>query len=290
MEIVTYFEAKFGLRILDSRPSDTVTRGHFDTMDFDTVNSLSSGKGKGSSSPRDGCLKCRGAKFQRDSHARRGNGKQSSGKGKLRKSWSKSESKGHRTESNGEPKGKSKGSNGAKGSYKGNTSKSGLSGLEHPKSETSSETLEPAQTYPTDTSHGDNSWCDDGWSHDEWNDDWSSVGWHEGWEQTHDNSACSFSLGCFDLGAMSSLQRIEKVNENLGTGTAVTTFPLNLGPDGAGYGSFYRTASGVSVSFSEELGKVTMETVCRSLNGRLAGVHKVLSRAGEIACKGRKDF
>ena len=30
MEIVTYVEAKFGSRILDSRPSDTVTRGHFD--------------------------------------------------------------------------------------------------------------------------------------------------------------------------------------------------------------------------------------------------------------------
>ena len=45
--------------------------------------------------------------------------------------------------------------------------KKDLSGLEHPKSETSSETLESAQTYRTDTSHRDNSWCDDGWSHDE---------------------------------------------------------------------------------------------------------------------------
>ena len=39
----------------------------------------------------------------------------------------------------------------------------------------------------------------------ELNDDWSSVGWHEGWEQTHGNSARSFSLGCFFLGVMSSL-------------------------------------------------------------------------------------
>ena len=53
----------------------------------------------------------------------------------------------------------------------------------------------------------------------------------------------------FFLGDMSSPKRIEKVNVNLGTGAAVTTFPLNFGPDGAGYGSFYRTASGVSVSF-----------------------------------------
>ena len=66
---------------------------------------------------------------------------------------------------------------------------------------------------------------------------------------------------------MSGPKRIEKVNVNLGTGAAVTTFPLNFGPDGAGYGSFYRTASGVSVSFLEELGsfKVTMETVCVDL-------------------------
>ena len=27
---------------------------------------------------------------------------------------------------------------------------------------------------------------------DEWKDDWSSVGWHEGWEQTYDTSASSF--------------------------------------------------------------------------------------------------
>ena len=44
-----------------------------------------------------------------------------------------------------------------KGSYKGKTSKTGLSGLENPKSETSSETQESAQTYPTDNSYTDNS-------------------------------------------------------------------------------------------------------------------------------------
>ena len=92
---------------------------------------------------------------------------------------------------------------------------------------------------------------------------------------------------------MSSPKRIEKVNVNLGTGTAVTTFPLNFGPDGAGYGSFYRTASGVSVSSLVELRSFQGydgNGLCRSLNGRLTGVHKVLCRAGEIACKGRKDF
>ena len=30
------------------------------------------------------------------------------------------------------------------------------------------------------------------------------IGWHEGWDQTWDNSASSLALGCFDLGAVSS--------------------------------------------------------------------------------------
>ena len=49
LEVVTYVEAKFGLRIRDSKPSDTGSRGHSDPMDFDAVNSLSSGKGKSES-------------------------------------------------------------------------------------------------------------------------------------------------------------------------------------------------------------------------------------------------
>ena len=55
LEVATYVQAKFGLRIRCSKPSDTGSRGHSDPMDVDAVNSLSSGKGKGSSSPRDGC-------------------------------------------------------------------------------------------------------------------------------------------------------------------------------------------------------------------------------------------
>ena len=85
------------------------------------------------------------------------NGKPSSGKGKQSKSWSKSEDKGKNQERKGKSKGKSKG---AKGSYKCKTTKIGLSGLENPKSETSSETQDSAQTYPTDNSYTDNSWCD----------------------------------------------------------------------------------------------------------------------------------
>ena len=44
LEVVTYVEAKFGLRIRDSKPSDMGSRGHSGPMDVDAVISLSSGK------------------------------------------------------------------------------------------------------------------------------------------------------------------------------------------------------------------------------------------------------
>ena len=66
LEVVTYVEAGFGLRTRDSKPSDKGARGHSDLMDVDADNSLSSGKGKGSLSPRGGCFECGGAHFQRD--------------------------------------------------------------------------------------------------------------------------------------------------------------------------------------------------------------------------------
>ena len=161
MGIVTYVEAKFGLRIRDSNPSDTGSRGHFDPMDVDAVNSLSSGKGKGSSSPRDGCFCCGGAHFQRDCNPRKSTGKQSSGKGKQSKP--KREGKGKSKENKEKSKGKSKRTKGAKG-YKGKTSKTRPPGLENSKSETSSEIQESGHVRTTD-----NSWFHDGWSHDEWN-------------------------------------------------------------------------------------------------------------------------
>ena len=94
-------------------------------------------------------------------------------------------------------------------------------------------TQELGHVCTTDTSWNDGWNCEEwhgGWSFDEWNDDWSSVGWHEGWEQTYDTAASSFSHGGFDLGDMRE--------------AALNTFPLNFGPDGAGDGRFYRTASG----------------------------------------------
>ena len=87
--------------------------------------------------------------------------------------------------------------------------------LKKPKSETSSETQECAQTYHTDNSYTDNSSSDDDWSYDEGNDDWSSVRWHNVWEQICDNSASSLSLRSFDLCAMSSRERLQWVKMNL---------------------------------------------------------------------------
>ena len=49
----------------------------------------------------------------------------------------------------------------------------------------------------------------------------SSVGWHEGWDQTHDTSASSFSLGRLDLGAMRSPKQFELSKMDLDTGAAV---------------------------------------------------------------------
>ena len=91
LEIMTCVEAKFGLRIRDSKTSDTGLREHSEPMYVGAVNSLSPVKVEWSSSPRDGFFKCGGAHFQRDCNASKNTGKQSSGKGNQSKSWSKSE-------------------------------------------------------------------------------------------------------------------------------------------------------------------------------------------------------
>ena len=41
LEVVTYVEARFRLRIRDSKPSDTGARGHSDPVGVDAVNCLS---------------------------------------------------------------------------------------------------------------------------------------------------------------------------------------------------------------------------------------------------------
>ena len=139
---------------------------------------------------------------------------------------------------------------------------------------------------------------------DAWNDDWSSVGWHEGWEQTNDTSASSFSRGGLDLGATSSPKRFEWVKMNLDTGAALNTFPLNFGPEGAGDGRFYRTASGewIPDGGAWQFQGYDENGLPRSLNGRLTEAYEVLgsaasasapaptSGAAGIACKEQQDF
>ena len=66
---MTFVEAKFGLRTRDSKASETGAPGDSDPLEVQAVNSLASGKGKVSSSPRDGCFKCGGSHFQRDCNA-----------------------------------------------------------------------------------------------------------------------------------------------------------------------------------------------------------------------------
>ena len=103
----------------------------------------------------------------------------------------------------------------AKHSDKDKGSTNGFSGLELSKSEANSESNESEQTYSTQDPYMDNSWCDDIWSYAAWNDGWSSVGWHEGLDQMYDNSASIFSLGSFDLAAMSRPKQFEWVRMNL---------------------------------------------------------------------------
>ena len=79
---------------------------------------------------------------------------------------------------------------------------------------------------------------------------------------------------------------------NLYTGAAVNTFSWNFGPEGAGDGRFYGTASG---EWNPDGGAWQFKGydengLLRSLNGRVTGLHMVLSCAAEIARVGRQDF
>ena len=67
LEVVTHVEAKFGLRIRDSKQSDTGARGHSDPWML-MRSTLSSDRGKGSSNPRDGCFKVRWCTFSTRLH------------------------------------------------------------------------------------------------------------------------------------------------------------------------------------------------------------------------------
>ena len=79
--------------------------------------------------------------------------------------------------------------------------------------------------------------------------------------------ASTLSLGGLDVSATSSSKRFEWVSMNLDTGVAVNTLPLKIGPEGAGDGRLYRTASGVSGFLKKELGnsKDTTKMDCLDL-------------------------
>ena len=198
--------------MIPTKPSDTSTRGHSDPMDVDAVNSLSSAKGKGSSSPRDGCFECGGAHFQRDCNSRKGTGKQSYGKGKQSKSWTKSEpsfsDEGKSKENKGQSKGKSKGTKNANKVPKAYTRakhRKLVSQALKTRSQRQARTFRNLHRHVPLTLPGTMVGMvtkgSEGWSFEEWNDDWSSVGWHEGWEQTYDTSASSLSLGGLEVSA-----------------------------------------------------------------------------------------
>ena len=291
--VVTYVEAKFGLIIRDAKPGETTPLVHSDPMDVDAVNSLSSYKGKVSTSPSGECFTCGGAHYERDCNARKGKSNQQSGKGKQNgKSWPKSESKGKGKENKNNPKENRKLSRERHIQTKAKALQKGLPGLEQPKSNEHSESHESEQTDSSENLCADILWCDDKWSHVERNDGWSSVGWHEGWDQTYDSSASSLSLRSFDLGAMSSPKRFEWARMNLETGASVNTCSQNFGPERSGDGRFYRTASGESIPDcgSWQFQGYDENALFLSLNGRLVGVHKVLCSAAEITCKGRQEF
>ena len=72
----------------------------------------------------------------------------------------------------------------------------------------------------------------------------------------------------------------------------MNTCPSNFGPEGTVYGRFFRPAGGEWIldGGAWQFQGYDENGLLRSLNGRLAGVHKVLCSAAEIACKGRQDF
>ena len=78
---------------------------------------------------------------------------------------------------------------------------------------------------------------------DEWNDDWSSVGWPDGWNESSINSASSLSLGNLILERSATLGGVDGENK-LGHRSCSEHIPSELGSDRAGDGRFYKIAGG----------------------------------------------
>ena len=296
LEIVTYVEAKFGVRIRDSTPSDTGSRGYSDHMDVGAVNSLSSGKGKGSSSPRDGCFLSavehifnetamqartlasnRLAKANRASHGPRVKAKE---RVKRKRENPKDSPKDPKV-----PKAHTRAKHRQLVSQvlktRNQRQARKLRNLYRHVPLTLPGTMVGLVTNGTTAGVLMNGMMTgvllDG----------MKVG---NKHVTH--LQARFSLGRLDLGAKSSQKRFGWVKMNLDIGVAVNTFPLNFGPDEAGDGRFYRTASGewIPDGGAWQFQGYDENGLLRSLNRRLTDVDKVLCSAAEIACKGQQDF
>ena len=99
-----------------------------------------------------------------------------------------------------------------------------------------------------------------------------------------------FSLESFDPSTVSSPKRFEWVKMNIDIGAPVNTFPMHFWSrlsrrrDVFSNGHCECILDGGAQQFQ---GYVESD-LCRSLNGRFTGVHRVLCSLGEVACKGKK--
>ena len=176
LKIVTYVVTKFGLRIRDSKPSETGSRGYCDPMDVDAINSSASGEGKGHralemvvSSAVELIFKETAILTQPHARAvtRKANRASHGPRGLAKERTRKVRETEHPKENPKVPK---------------------VRTIVKPRKLVSraSKTRNQRQVQKLWNlhRHTDTSWFDDGRSSDEWNDDWCSVGWHEGWEET----------------------------------------------------------------------------------------------------------
>ena len=181
LEIVTYVEAKFGLKIRDSKPSDTALREHLDAFHgcwgWSTLSRQAKEKGHllcamGVSSAMEHIFNETSMQVRTLASTRQAKAIKAS-RGPRVSPQSQAKEKGK--ENSGKSTGKSKGTKGAvhvsKGSGNGETLKTGISSLENLKSETSSENHDSVQLGQV--CYTETLWIHEEWSADEWNDDWS---------------------------------------------------------------------------------------------------------------------
>ena len=280
LEIVTFVEAKLGLRIRDSKPSETGARGLADPKDVDATNSPASGTGKGSSSPPDGRFQCGGAHVQRDCHVhvtpRTSNGKKSSRVSHGPRVLTKVRARNIREADNPEE-------NPLVPKCEKAPTREKLRTQVHLVLKNSQKQRQvhrhknlhnrivrtilpltiPRLTMAGAITNGMRTGT-------------RLPGMNVGNKPMTIPQADSLSLGSLDLGAMSSPKRFEWVNMNLDTRD----------------GRFYRTASGECILEGRawQLQSDDENGWRRSLHGRLTGEHQVLCSVGGFACKRHQDF